>query len=93
RDAVEAARGDAETHDARRDQVTAARRVLDALAAAQDEDARARAVADETDPALTAALAEQHFDDVDAARAARPEDPEAAARPAAVKAWPAERAR
>ena len=81
RDAVEAARGDAETLDARRDQVTAARRVLAALAAAQDEDARARAVADETGQALTAALAEQHFDDVDAARAA------------AVQEWHAERAR
>ncbi|MCV7728856.1 SMC family ATPase [Micrococcus luteus] len=93
RDAVEAARGDAETLDARRDQVTAARRVLAALAAAQDEDARARAVADETDQALTAALAEQHFDDVDAARAARLEETEAAARTAAVQEWHAERAR
>ncbi|MCT1760160.1 SMC family ATPase [Micrococcus luteus] len=93
RDAVEAARGDAETLDARRDQVTAARRVLAALAAAQDEDARARAVADETDQALTAALAEQHFDDVDAARAARREETEAAARTAAVQEWHAERAR
>ena len=93
RDAVEAARGDAETLDARGDQVTAARRVLAALAAAQDEDARARAVADETDQALTAALAEQHFDDVDAARAARLEETEAAARAAAVQEWDAERAR
>lgn len=93
RDAVEAARGDAETLDARRDQVTAARRVLAALAAAQDEDARARAVADETGQALTAALAEQHFDDVDAARAARLEETEAAARAAAVQEWDAERAR
>ncbi|MEY8813742.1 AAA family ATPase [Micrococcus luteus] len=93
RDAVEAARGDAETLDARRDQVTAARQVLAALAAAQDEDARARAVADETDQALTAALAEQHFDDVDAARAARLEETEAAARTAAVQEWHAERAR
>ncbi|MCV7504478.1 SMC family ATPase [Micrococcus luteus] len=93
RDAVEAARGDAETLDARRDQVTAARRVLAALAAAQDEDARTRAVADETDQALTAALAEQHFDDVDAARAARLEETEAAARTAAVQEWHAERAR
>ena len=93
RDAVEAARGDAETLDARRDQVTAARRVLAALAAAQDEDARARAVADETGQALTAALAEQHFDDVDAARAARLEETEAAARTAAVQEWHAERAR
>ncbi|MGN7234799.1 AAA family ATPase [Micrococcus luteus] len=93
RDAVEAARGDAETLDARRDQVTAARRVLAALAAAQDEDARARAVADETGQALTAALAEQHFDDVDAARAARLEKTEAAARTAAVQEWDAERAR
>ncbi|PEH50489.1 exonuclease SbcC [Micrococcus luteus] len=93
RDAVEAARGDAETLDARRDQVTAARRVLAALAVAQDEDARARAVADETDQALTAALAEQHFDDVDAARAARLEETEAAARTAAVQEWHAERAR
>lgn len=93
RDAVEAARGDAETLDARRDQVTAARRVLAALAAAQDEDARARAVADETDQALTAALAEQHFDDVDAARAARLEETEVAARTAAVQEWHAERAR
>ncbi|WP_271437760.1 AAA family ATPase [Micrococcus luteus] len=93
RDAVEAARGDAETLDARRDQVTAARRVLAALAAAQDEDARARAVADETGQALTAALAEQHFDDVDAARAARLEETEAAARTAAVQEWDAERAR
>ena len=93
RDAVEAARGDAETLDARRDQLTAARRVLAALAAAQDEDARARAVADETGQALTAALAEQHFDDVDAARAARLEETEAAARTAAVQEWHAERAR
>ncbi|SHL31699.1 exonuclease SbcC [Micrococcus luteus] len=93
RDAVEAACGDAETLDARRDQVTAARRVLAALAAAQDEDARARAVADETGQALTAALAEQHFDDVDAARAARLEETEAAARTAAVQEWDAERAR
>lgn len=93
RDAVEAARGDAETLDARRDQVTAARRVLAALAAAQDEDARARAVADETGQALTATLAEQHFDDVDAARAARLEETEAAARTAAVQEWDAERAR
>ncbi|MGQ5584993.1 AAA family ATPase [Micrococcus sp. EWR3.9.1] len=93
RDAVEAARGDAETLDARRDQVTAARRVLAALAAAQDEDARARAVADETGQALTAALAEQRFDDVDAARAARLEETEAAARTAAVQEWDAERAR
>ena len=93
RDAVEAARGDAETLDARRDQVTAARRVLAALAAAQDEDARARAVADETGQALTAALAEQHFDDVDAARAARLEETDAAARTAAVQEWDAERAR
>ena len=93
RDAVEAARGDAETLDARRDQVTAARRVLAALAAAQDEDARARAVADETGQALTAALAEQRFDDVDAARAARLEETEAAARTAAVQEWHAERAR
>ena len=93
RDAVEAARGDAETLDARRDQVTAARRVLAALAAAQDEDARARAVADETGQALTAALAEQHFDDVDAARAARLEETEAADRTAAVQEWDAERAR
>ena len=93
RDAVEAARGDAETLDARRDQVTAARRVLAALAAAQDEDARARAVADETGQALTATLAEQHFDDVDAARAARLEETEAAARTAAVQEWHAERAR
>ena len=93
RDAVEAARGDAETLDARGDQVTAARRVLAALAAAQDEDARARAVADETGQALTAALAEQHFDDVDAARAARLEETEAAARTAAVQEWDAERAR
>ncbi|WP_220182364.1 AAA family ATPase [Micrococcus luteus] len=93
RDAVEAARGDAETLDARRDQVTAARRVLAALAAAQDEDARARAVADETGQALTTALAEQHFDDVDAARAARLEETEAAARTAAVQEWDAERAR
>ena len=93
RDAVEAARGDAETLDARRDQVTAARRVLAALAAAQDEDARARAVADETGQALTATLAEQRFDDVDAARAARLEETEAAARTAAVQEWDAERAR
>lgn len=93
RDAVEAARGDAETLDARGDQVTAARRVLAALAAAQDEDARARAVADETGQALTAALAEQHFDDVDAARAARLEETDAAARTAAVQEWDAERAR
>ncbi|MCV7575418.1 SMC family ATPase [Micrococcus luteus] len=93
RDAVEAARGDAETLDARRDQLTAARRVLAALAAAQDEDARARAVADETGQALTAALAEQHFDDVDAARAARLEETDAAARTAAVQEWDAERAR
>ena len=93
RDAVEAARGDAESLDARGDQVTAARRVLAALAAAQDEDARARAVADETDQALTAALAEQRFDDVDAARAARLEETEAAARTAAVQEWDAERAR
>ena len=93
RDAVEAARGDAETLDTRRDQVTAARRVLAALAAAQDEDARARAVADETGQALTATLAEQHFDDVDAARAARLEETEAAARTAAVQEWDAERAR
>ena len=93
RDAVEAARGDAETLDARRDQVTAARRVLAALAAAQDEDARARAVADETGQALTATLAEQRFDDVDAARAARLEETEAAARTAAVQEWHAERAR
>ena len=93
RDAVEAARGDVETLDARRDQVTAARRVLAALAAAQDEDARARAVADETGQALTAALAEQRFDDVDAARAARLEETEAAARTAAVQEWDAERAR
>ena len=93
RDAVEAARGDAETLDARRDQVTAARRVLAALAAAQDEDARARAVADETGQALTAALAEQRFDDVDAARAARLEETDAAARTAAVQEWDAERAR
>ena len=93
RDAVEAARGDAETLDARRDQVTAARRVLAALAAAQDEDARARAVADETGQALTAALAEQRFDDVDAARAARLEETEAADRTAAVQEWDAERAR
>ena len=93
RDAVEAARGDAETLDTRRDQVTAARRVLAALAAAQDEDARARAVADETGQALTAALAEQRFDDVDAARAARLEETEAAARTAAVQEWHAERAR
>lgn len=93
RDAVEAARGDAETLDARRDQVTAARRVLAALAAAQDEDARARAVADETGQALTATLAEQHFDDVDAARAARLEETEADARTAAVQEWDAERAR
>ena len=93
RDAVEAARGDAETLDTRRDQVTAARRVLAALAAAQDEDARARAVADETGQALTAALAEQRFDDVDAARAARLEETEAAARTAAVQEWDAERAR
>ena len=93
RDAVEAARGDAETLDARRDQVTAARRVLAALAAAQDEDARARAVADETGQALTATLAEQRFDDVDAARAARLEETDAAARTAAVQEWDAERAR
>jgi len=93
RDAVEAARGDAETLDARRDQVTAARRALAALAAAQDEDARARAVADETGQALTATLAEQRFDDVDAARAARLEETEAAARAAAVQEWDAERAR
>ncbi|MGW9715502.1 AAA family ATPase [Micrococcus aloeverae] len=93
RDAVEAARGDAETLDTRRDQVTAARQVLAALAAAQDEDARARAVADETGQALTAALAEQRFDDVDAARAARLEETEAAARTAAVQEWDAERAR
>ena len=93
RDAVEAARGDAETLDARRDQLTAARRVLAALAAAQDEDARARAVADETGQALTAALAEQHFDDVDAARAARLGETDAAARTAAVQEWDAERAR
>lgn len=93
RDAVEAARGDVETLDARGDQVTAARRVLAALAAAQDEDARARAVADETGQALTAALAEQRFDDVDAARAARLEETEAAARTAAVQEWDAERAR
>lgn len=93
RDAVEAARGDAETLDARGDQLTAARRVLAALAAAQDEDARARAVADETGQALTAALAEQHFDDVDAARAARLEETDAAARTAAVQEWDAERAR
>lgn len=93
RDAVEAARGDAETLDTRRDQVTAARRVLAALAAAQDEDARARAVADETGQALTAALAEQRFDDVDAARAARLEETEAADRTAAVQEWDAERAR
>ena len=93
RDAVEAARGDAETLDARRDQVTAARRVLAALAAAQDEDARARAVADETGQALTATLAEQRFDDVDAARAARLEETEAADRTAAVQEWDAERAR
>ncbi|QZY84833.1 SMC family ATPase [Micrococcus luteus] len=93
RDAVEAARGDAETLDARGDQVTAARRVLAALAAAQDEDARARAVADETGQALTAALAEQHFDDVDAARAARLEETDASARTAAVQEWDAERAR
>ena len=93
RDAVEAARGDAETLDARRDQVTAARRALAALAAAQDEDARARAVADETGRALTAAVAEQRFDDVDAARAARLEETEAAARAAAVQEWDAERAR
>ena len=93
RDAVEAARGDAETLDTRRDQVTAARRVLAALAAAQDEDARARAVADETGQALTATLAEQRFDDVDAARAARLEETEAADRTAAVQEWDAERAR
>ncbi|WP_454182190.1 AAA family ATPase [Micrococcus sp. 140720015-1] len=93
RDAVEAARGDAETLDARRDQVTAARRVLAALAAAQDEDARTRAVADETGQALTAALVEQRFDDVDAARAARLEETDAAARAAAVQEWDAERAR
>ena len=93
RDAVEAARGDAETLDTRRDQVTAARRVLAALAAAQDEDARARAVADETGQALAATLAEQHFDDVDAARAARLEETDAAARTAAVQEWDAERAR
>ena len=93
RDAVEAARGDAETLDARGDQVTAARRVLAALAAAQDEDARARAVADETGQALTATVAEQHFDDVDAARAARLEETDAAARTAAVQEWDAERAR
>lgn len=93
RDAVETARGDAETLDARRDQVTAARRVLAALAAAQDEDARARAVADETGQARTAALVEQRFDDVDAARAARLEETEAAARTAAVQEWDAERAR
>ena len=93
RDAVEAARGDAETLDARRDQVTAARRALAALAAAQDEDARARAVADETGRALTAAVADQRFDDVDAARAARLEETEAAARAAAVQEWDAERAR
>ncbi|MCM3479521.1 SMC family ATPase [Micrococcus luteus] len=93
RDAVEAARGDAESLDARGDQVTAARRVLAALAAAQDEDARARAVADETGQALAATLAEQHFDDVDAARAARLEETDAAARTAAVQEWDAERAR
>ncbi|MCJ2193243.1 SMC family ATPase [Kaistella montana] len=93
RDAVEAARGDAETLDARRDQVTAARRVLAALAAAQDEDARARAVADETGQALAATVAEQRFDGVDAARAARLEETEAAARTAAVQEWDAERAR
>ncbi|MFE8935308.1 AAA family ATPase [Micrococcus luteus] len=93
RDAVEGARGDAETLDARRDQVTAARRALAALAAAQDEDARARAVADETGRALTAAVADQRFDDVDAARAARLEETEAAARAAAVQEWDAERAR
>lgn len=93
RDAVEAARGDAETLDARRDQVTAARRVLAALAAAQDEDARARAVADETGQALAATVAEQRFDDVDTARAARLEETEAAARTAAVQEWDAERAR
>ncbi|WP_431794127.1 AAA family ATPase [Micrococcus luteus] len=93
RDAVEAARGDVETLDARGDQVTAARRVLAALAAAQDEDARTRAVADETGQALTATLAEQHFDDVDAARAARLGETDAAARTAAVQEWDAERAR
>lgn len=93
RDAVEAARGDAETLDARRDQVTAARRVLAALAAAQDEDARARAVADETGQALAATVAEQRFDGVDASRAARLEETEAAARTAAVQEWDAERAR
>lgn len=93
RDAVEAARGDAETLDARREQVTAACRVLAALAAAQDEDARARAVADETGRALTAAVAEQRFDDVEAARAARLEETEAAACTAAVQEWDAERAR
>ncbi|MBA9080717.1 exonuclease SbcC [Micrococcus aloeverae] len=93
RDAVEAARGDAETLDARRDQVTAARRVLAALAAAQDEDARARAVADETGQALAATVAEQRFDGVDAARAARLEETDAAARTAAVQEWDAERAR
>ncbi|MCV7593971.1 SMC family ATPase [Micrococcus luteus] len=93
RDAVEAARGDVETLDARGDQVTAARRVLAALAAAQDEDARTRAVADETGQALTATLAEQRFDDVDAARAARLGETDAAARTAAVQEWDAERAR
>ena len=93
RDAVEAARGDAETLDTRRDQVTAARRVLAALAAAQDEDARAASTSSKRCSASVAVSACPVSSATARARAARLEETEAADRTAAVQEWDAERAR
>ena len=93
RSTVEAAQGDAESLDVRRDQVAAARRALAALVEAVQALARGEAVAAETAQALTGVLTEQRLEDVAAARAARLEEDDAAARTAAVREWDAERAR
>lgn len=90
---IERARGDAPDLDARGALVRAARGRLETLAGAVEVRERAVAVAADADRALAAALREQEFEDVGAARAARLPAEDAAARTARVRAWDDEQAR
>ncbi|GAA3779725.1 SMC family ATPase [Micrococcus endophyticus] len=90
---IERARGDAPDLDARGALVRTARGRLEALAGAVEARERALAVAADADRALAAALREQEFEDVGAARAARLTAEDAAARTARVRAWDDEQAR
>lgn len=86
-EAVAAAAGGAEDLEARRDAVDAGRPLLEALDEALARCASTTTLAAQADEALHAALAEKGFPDVAAARAARLEPEQVAAREEAVQAF------